>query len=187
MVMRHQPNPVLRSPVRVSLNNVWASDHPFDMRYWLQFDTCPIEVCRQYAADIRLGVYTLAFGEAAERAFCKSAFDYYSWRDKQAVVDLWMRNIQGVYVHTFYRDAGGAIVGLDICISPPLQAVALPAAYIAEALRAMRWALPWFAALSTTSPGPGLTVTACESEEASVSVTTGFYSRVVFDAVGAGS
>ena len=181
------PNPVLRSPVRVSLNQVWSGDHTFDLRNWLQFDTCPIEVCRQYAADIGLGVYTRAFGEAAEREFCKNAFEYFSLIDKQGFVDLYLTNINGAYVHTFYRDAGGVIVGLDICISPILSADALPAVYLVEALRSIRWGLPWFRALPVTGANTGLTVTACVSVDADVMMGIGFYAKTTFDAVGAGS
>ena len=180
-------NPVLRSPVRVALNEVMRSDVTFDLRWWLRFDTCPIAVCRQYAADIGLGAYTRAFGEDAERLFCENAWMYYRWRDKQGAIDLYLQNIMGTYVATFFRDAGGAIVGLDLCISPPLQAVALPAVYLQEALRSARWLLPWFAALPVTGPQTGLTITACEEETAGFIINTGFHSRVVFDAVGAGS
>ena len=179
------PFPNFRSPVRVALNEVWRDDVTYDLRYHLRFATAPIAVCRQFAADVGLGAYTQAFGQDAERLFCMHAWDYYRLRDKQGAVDLYLGNVMGTYVHTFYRDAGNAIVGLDICISPPLQAVALPAAYIAEALRAMRWLLPWFAALPVTGPNTGLTVTACEEVETDVVITTGFRGRVVFDAVGA--
>ena len=180
-------NPVLRSPVRVALNQVMRSDVTHDLRWWLRFQTAPIAVCRQYAADIGLGCYTQAFGEDAERLFCENAWRYYSWRDKQGAIDLYLQNIMGTYVVNFYRDAGGAIVGLDLCISPPLQAVALPAAYLAEFLRAARWLLPWFAALPITGPQTGLTVTACEEETAGFVLNTAFYARTVFDAVGAGA
>lgn len=181
------PYPNLRSPVRVALNRVWHDNATYDLRHQLRFDTCPIEVCRQFAVDIDLGVYTRVFGEEAEREFCNNAWRYYRWRDKQALVDLYLRNIMGTYVHTEFRNAGGEIVGLDICISPPLQATALPASYIAETLRAMRWGLPWYSALSPTNPGPGLTVTACVSVEADVMMGVGFYARTTFSAIGAGS
>ena len=179
-------NPVLRSPVRRALTAVLASDQPFDLRHWLRFQTAPIAVCRQYAADVGLGCYTQAFGQQAERLFCRNAFRYYQLRDKHGAVDLWLANAGATYVHTFYRDGSGAISGLWICISPPLQAVALPAAYVSEALRALRWLLPWFDALPVTGPDTGLRVSVCEEEEADVVLTTGFYGRVVFDAIGAG-
>ena len=185
-MVTQQANPVLRSPVRTALNDVWASDYTFDLRWWLRFSTAPIAVCRQYAADIGLGAYTQAFGQEAERLFCANAFRYYRLRDRQAAVDLWLANIGATYVHTFYRDGAGAINGLWICISPPLQAVALPAAYVSEAQRAIEWLLPWFAALPVTGQDTGLRVSVCEEEDADVVLTTGFYGRVVFDAIGAG-
>ena len=185
MVMS-SPFPVYRSPVRRALNEVWRDDVSYDMRYHMRFATCRIEVCRQFAADIGLGAYTQAFGQAAERLFCENAFRLYTLRDRQGFVDLWIQNIQGVYVNTFYFDGTGAIVGLWICLSPPLHAVALPAAYVTEALRALRWGLPWFAALPVTGPNTGLEVSVCESVETDVVLNVGFYARTVFDAVGAG-
>ena len=179
--------PVYRSPVRRALNEVWRDDVTYDLRHHLRFATSRIEVCRQFAADIGLGAYTQAFGEDAERLFCENAWLYYRLRDKQGAIDLYLQNIMGTYVSTFYLNAGGAIVGLDLCISPPLQAVALPAVYLDEFLRAARWLLPWFAALPVTGPQTGLTVTACEEETAGFIINTGFHSRVTFDAVGAGS
>ena len=158
------------------------SNYSHDLRFWLDFDTCPIEVVRSYAASIGLGAYTRVFGEAAEREFVKAGYWLYFLRDRQGFVDAWVGFINAAYVHTFYRDAGGAIIGLDICLSAP-PGVNLPATYLTDTLRAIRWGLPWFAALPVGGGNRGLVVTACAGETAAVVVSAGGQGRVVFDAV----
>ena len=175
------PFPVLRSPVRVALSSVWRTPESHDMRFWLSFDTAPIAVVRQYASDIGLGAYTRVFGEAAERRLAAAGYRLYELRDKQGFVDAWMGFINSAYVHTFYRDAGGVIIGLDICLSAP-PGITLPADYLTETLRALRWGLPWFAALPVTGANTGLVVTTCAVETAQFQLTTGAYARTIFDA-----
>lgn len=172
------PSPMLRSPARRALSLGLDVSDNHDLRWYFRFDTAPIAVVRQYAADVGLGCFTRAFGLLAEREFCKQAYRYYELRDKQGAVDLWMTNIGGAYVATFTR-VSGAVTGLDICISPPLAAVALPAAYVTEARRCIGWLLPWFEELGS----PGLVVTVCESEQAAMRFTMGTASRQVFDAI----
>ena len=172
------PSPMLRSPARRALSVGLDVSDSHDLRWWLRFETAPLSVCRQFAADVGLGCYTRIFGEAAERRFCERAYRLYELRDRQGFVDLWMELIQASYVATFSRTAG-AITGLELCISQPVGAPALPAGYVAETLRAIRWGLPWFAEL----PAPGLVITVCARVQASKRLTLGAYARANFDAI----
>ena len=157
--------PVWNSPVRRALTAAMRAPEGYDLREWLSFDSCPIEVCRQYAADIALGCYTTEYGEAAERAFCTHAWEYYRYRDKQAALDLYVRDLNLVYVHSFTRTAG-AITGLQLEISPRAGDLGTPADRLAEFRRAVNWLLPWFAAL--------ITLTARNSVAMPLHATTGF-------------
>ena len=164
--------PILQAPFTMAFTDVMLDDQVYDLREWIRFISAPPAVLRSFANSIGFGAYTTIYGVRAERRFCQDAFEFFRMRDRKRAIDLYVRDAGIAYVYNFTR-TGGAITGLELCISPAVGRPALRTEQNAEFLKAAQWLLPWFAGI--------LTITICESEEVSVNHSLAFNAKQYFD------
>ena len=122
-------------PVYLALTNALTvlDDYNFDLRYYLRFDTAPMDYVEQFIHFVGLSHLWAPFmPESYLRKIAKNAWWYIEYQDYQISLDQLAADAGFTYIHSFTENSKGEREHLHLCITPSFL-------YIVDRAVFLRW------------------------------------------------
>lgn len=117
-----------------------AFDGEFNLRVALSPENAPIWFIRDFTDTTNLVPSTQLLGETFERRVYDNWYDFFSLRDKEAIIQLYARLAEMQYTATFDRDTGD----LELCFTPSPFRLPPDSLFLEELRDACKWMLPHY-------------------------------------------